>query len=204
MRLKSEPEESANGGNRQLNEHLEIVSYSIGEKSHLCCNASIALHIINHGRFLQVARIVMSNRTDSNFPFGSAIAAIFTFGLSISPVLAEEIFYCNDTATAGFKWDKGEEAIPANFRLSRFTVKIDAETERRITETSEGDTSGYPQYYTCKRGYGNKTTCDDGNGTKPWVFYGSSYYVRTFLAGGPRSTNSDPNILIAYGTCTKF
>jgi hypothetical protein len=112
--------------------------------------------------------------------------------------------YCTDTAVTGFKWEKAEEGRSANFKPARFTMRIETESERQIFQTSEGDFAGLHQTYTCKKVSESKVSCDDGRGTAPWVFIGESHYVRAFLAGGPPSTYADPNIAVAYGTCTKF
>ena len=101
----------------------------------------------------------------------------------------------------------------------RFTIKVISETERSITRMV-GDTAGKADSYECHRwGYyptppqpwekppppDNPVTCvDTFLGAEPWLFYKSNY-TRAFL-GGPRVVpgGGDPNISVAYGTCTKF
>jgi len=121
-----------------------------------------------------------------------------------SSVLAEEVFFCVDTAVSGFSWERGD-AKPSKFTPERHTIKVVSDTERLILRM--GDPSESPAQYECKRPYAieakkEEILCDDGYGEVPWIFYKNTY-VRAFLAGPP-SGGRDPNILVAYGTCTKF
>ena len=68
--------------------------------------------------------------------------------LHASPALSEQTLYCTDTDATGFKWEKAEERRLANFKLARFTVKIESESGRTIVQTSEGDVAGLHFYYT--------------------------------------------------------
>jgi hypothetical protein len=68
-----------------------------------------------------------------------------------SPVLAEEALYCVDTAATGFKWDEQRRASPAMFKEQRFTVRIESETKRTITETTGLERV---MSYECKQRYG--------------------------------------------------
>jgi hypothetical protein len=134
---------------------------------------------------------------------------------AVSPVLADEVLYCVDTAVVGFKWDKGGQASVANFEPSRFTIKIVPSrgdqmqqgiiftifTERRIVTGGAGMA---PDEMECKPSIGAALVCDNGHGVVPWAFgLNNTSYTRAFLAGPPTGS-SDPNIWIAYGTCTKF
>jgi hypothetical protein len=120
--------------------------------------------------------------------------------LTASPVLAEEVLYCVDTQVVGFVWDKSGEASVIKFRPIRYTIKV-SETERVITRMVSV-TAGNPTVYKCKRPFtsSQELACDDGSGMQPWVFHRNTY-TRSFLYGPP---GGDPNISVAYGTCTKF
>jgi hypothetical protein len=119
-----------------------------------------------------------------------------------SPVLAEEVLYCVDTAVAGFKWDKSGQASVAEFKPGRFTIKIVSVTERIVTPM-EGDIAGRSRPIACSgpSPFG-ETACDDEDYGRPWLFYRNTY-TRAFLSGPPAG-GDDPNIWIAYGICTKF
>jgi hypothetical protein len=58
----------------------------------------------------------------------------------------------------------------------------------------------------CKGSLGATLVCeDDYSETMPWFFNeNDTSYTRAFLAGPPTDERNDPNISIAYGTCTKF
>jgi hypothetical protein len=58
--------------------------------------------------------------------FGIAMLLI----LSTSQVLAEEAFYCVDTAAVGFVWDRKGEAKPTEFSPERHNVKVVGRTRR--------------------------------------------------------------------------
>jgi hypothetical protein len=131
-------------------------------------------------------------------------AIIMALCFSSSSALAEEVLYCTDTGAVGFKWDKGVASLGRVAR-ERFTVKVVSGTQRIITRMA-GDTAGEASQYICKQPYPSihpeALVCDDERSTEPWRFYHSGY-VRAFLFGPPAG-GIDPNIWIAYGTCTKF
>jgi hypothetical protein len=145
-----------------------------------------------------------------------------------SPVLAEEVLHCVDTQVVGFVWDKPpgtrttrgtwrRQARPGPARRreraeavregepERYTIKIVSGAERIITRTV-GDTAGSSHVYKCKQSSPltspEDLACDEGTGMAPWVFHRNTY-TRAFLYGPPAG-GGDPNIYIAYGTCTKF
>src|SRR5262245_60085791 len=128
--------------------------------------------------------------------------------LTTSPVLAEEVLYCVDTAVTGFKWDKQKRPSVEHFNPRRFTVRIESETKRWITPTTVGDTG---DVYECKQPFKSalEVVCTESSGSVSWFFRNNTYYTRAFLAGGPLPKPSappplDPNIALAHGTCTKF
>jgi hypothetical protein len=125
--------------------------------------------------------------------------------LTASPVLAEEVLYCVDNQAVGFKWDEAGTVRTGSFTVERYTVKLLSDTQRIITRMV-GDTAGESTSYTCRRPYPHaqkeRITCDDGSGTEPWLF-NRNKYTRVFLAGPPVG-GTDPNIMVVYGTCTKF
>jgi len=128
-----------------------------------------------------------------------AIAVILVLCFVASPVLAEEVLYCTDTAATGFAWQNGQ-ASPSLFNPERFTIKVTSDTERVITRMV-GDTAGRSLRYRCRHAF-EQLACDPGDGALPWLFAGNAY-TRAFLAGPPVG-GGDQNIWIAYGICTKF
>jgi hypothetical protein len=117
-----------------------------------------------------------------------------------SPVLAEEVMDCVDTQSVGFVWDKAGKVRQRRFTEDRHEVLSD--TQRIITPTV-GDTAGYSVWYICHTAYEEgEIACDDASGTVPWLFHRNTY-TRAFLFGPPGG-GGDPNIGVAYGTCTKF
>jgi len=124
--------------------------------------------------------------------------------LAASPVMAEDVLYCTDTEVVGFGWDKAGKVSRGKFDTTRFTIKVVSSTERIIAQM-EGDTAGSQSKYGCRSATVNKEerlSCSDMLGQEPWVFYRNTYTC-AFLAGPPAG-GGDPNILVAYGTCTKF
>jgi hypothetical protein len=117
-----------------------------------------------------------------------------------SPVLAEEMLYCVDTAASGYVWDNRSEAKPTDFTPQRYTIKIVSDTERLITQIAGGPSPRQVQYE-CQQ-LNEVIACQSMLGATPWRFYRNTY-TRAFL-GGPPAGSTDPNIAIAYGTCTKF
>jgi hypothetical protein len=120
--------------------------------------------------------------------------------------MAQQVLYCVDTDTTGFVWDKEGKARRNTFALERYTVKVLSDSKRLITRT--GDPRGDAEY-TCKQPYPRAQPewieCDySSGGNEPWLFY-RNRYTRAYLAGGsPTNSPLDPNIWIAYGTCTGF
>jgi hypothetical protein len=139
------------------------------------------------------------------------------FFFTASPVLADEVLYCVDTAVTGFKWNQSGQASVAQFKPTRFTIKIvslsDTDSRvaklyglrgntKRIVTEMEGDTAGRTRTITCgPPRFDESVACDEVVGGRPWIFSRSTY-TRAFLAGGPPAGGRDPNIAIAYGTCT--
>jgi hypothetical protein len=132
----------------------------------------------------------------------SAIALSFTASLA----LADEVLYCVENDAAGFKWDNQGHAAPTSFNPARFTIKITSETERVIARMT-GDTAGKAVQYECQPVFfddKDEIICrDPPGGLAPWSFYHNTTFVRAFLAGPPTG-GTDKNIVISYGTCTKF
>ncbi len=133
-----------------------------------------------------------------------------------SPVLAEDVLYCTDTAVVGFKWDKDGQASMTRFVDHRFTIKIIPAkpkngqpfedgihfrlfTEKRIVSGGELTSTMEME---CQPSLGATVVCEE-DGSLPWAFSKKNTYTRAFL-GGPPAGGGDPDILIAYGTCTKF
>jgi len=143
----------------------------------------------------------------------SGIFGMLALCLTASSVLADEVLYCTDTAVTGFQWGKNGATSPRQglFNEERFTIKVLTETRRIITRMIGGTTGKtLPITYEC-HGLGfepppdGPITCIDSflGAAEPWMFYKSNY-TRAFLAGPRVMLDGDPNIMIAYGTCTKF
>ena len=62
-----------------------------------------------------------------------AYLAGFALWCITSPVLAEQVLYCVDTAVTGFKWSERGKASVSKFSAERFTVKVVSDTARIIT-----------------------------------------------------------------------
>jgi hypothetical protein len=129
-----------------------------------------------------------------------------------SLAMADETLYCADTAVVGFKWDEGKVAT-TTFSPHRYKVKVISDTEFHIVEIKG---AGAPSLsdrvsvavftYTCHSlGHYGRIACDGLGGGDPWVFYGNNY-THAFLTGTPVGppNSTDPNISVAYGTCTHF
>jgi hypothetical protein len=134
----------------------------------------------------------------------AGIFGVMALCFTVSPLLADEVLYCVDAASTGFIMDKiGAIPRPTGFTAERFTVKVVTDTERIISRMA-GDAAGSFRPYKCHAPYhDDRISCDDGFGDVPWFFYRSSYtraYLSASLGGGP----GDPNLVVAYGTCTKF
>jgi len=122
-----------------------------------------------------------------------------------SLAMAEEVLYCVETDAAGFKWDNQGHATHTTFLPARYIIKITSQTERIITPMT-GDVAGISDQYECKSVVSDKDqiTCRDViGGLAPWIFYHNTTFARGFLFGPPAG-GTDPNIMISYGTCTKF
>ena len=130
--------------------------------------------------------------------FGSFVVALYI--CAASPARAEEMLYCMDTAASGYLWDNRGEAKPSDFPPQRYTIKVVSGTERLITPIAGGP-SPKPVQYECQQ-LNEVIACQSMLGATPWRFYRNTY-TRASL-GGPPAGSADPNIAIAYGTCTKF
>jgi hypothetical protein len=122
--------------------------------------------------------------------------------LAASPVLAEEVMDCVDTQSVGFVWDKAGKVRQRPFTEDRYRVEVLSDTQRIITPMV-GDTAGHSDWYICHTPYEEgEIACEDGAGTAPWLFHRNTY-TRAFLLRPPGG-GGDPNIGVAYGTCTGF
>jgi hypothetical protein len=104
----------------------------------------------------------------------------------------------------GFAWENGK-AYRSSFSLERYTIKVVSENERLMTRMV-GDTAGRTTPYQCEmpiKPESDPIVCQEQGRARPWLFYRQTY-VRSFMAGPPAGDPADPNIWIAYGTCTKF
>jgi hypothetical protein len=127
------------------------------------------------------------------------------FFFTASPVVAEEVLNCVDTAGIGFEWGKNGDAKLSKFKSERHTVKVVSDIKRLIARM-QGDTAGTTNEYECEQYKTDQEVvmCQDSVfPLEVWSFYRDAY-TRAFLFGGPPASGRDPNISIAYGTCTKF
>ena len=139
----------------------------------------------------------------------SAVVAGCVFGASEG--LAQEVLHCADTEVVGFKWDGNGQASTEHFNPERYTVEIGPatdllENERVITQTTGTELKNKPIFYQCNKSIEQTVCNNERDGTMPWLFVSNGHYVRGYLGGGPPSAGSqlDPNVGVAYGTCTKF
>ena len=133
------------------------------------------------------------------------IFGVMALCFTVSPLLADEVLYCTDTDATGFKWDKNGAVSPRHFVEERFTVKIVSDSLRLITP-SAGDAAGMSLELSCARplpyGMPDRTVCNNQLSEEMWVFFRNTY-TRSYLFFAPPA-GGDQNILVAYGTCTKF
>jgi hypothetical protein len=140
-----------------------------------------------------------------------------------APVLADQVLYCVDTKSVGFRWDKSGVASVTNLTPGRFMVKLEPATEyglkqvRFITDTTSA-ASGPIKYECFNNLLGSlkgkdpmvpdaslsPMACHDGVGTELWMFFPGNTYTHAFLYGGPSFRGQDSGIWTAYGTCTPF
>ena len=133
-----------------------------------------------------------------------AVVAALVLCFVASAARAEEVLYCADTDVAGFVWKSGQ-AHRAFLNPERYTVKVMSANERIITRTV-GDAAGASSQFRCERALFDppdyRIVCIETLlGFYTWVFKGNAF-TRSIVVGGP--VGGDPNIVIAYGTCTKF
>jgi hypothetical protein len=131
----------------------------------------------------------------------SKLAITIMLFFSASQVLAEEMLYCADTAIVGFMWDRKGEAKSTEFNPERHTVKVVSDSERLITRMQGGPTGAKADQFKCTQD-DNQVRCQ---AVLPivWNFFPDGY-TRAYLYGGPPASGRNPNIWVAYGTCTKF
>lgn len=131
----------------------------------------------------------------------AAVAALTMMNPYVS-ASAEEVFYCIEKSSHGFVWgNQKRRAVSMTLDAERHLVKVISETERVITRTAS-DKKKKSTSYTCRKNNESTIACDEGGGISPWIFYGKQF-VRAILAEPPLKGESR-EILIAYGTCTKF
>ena len=109
-----------------------------------------------------------------------------------------QVLYCVDEGATGFKWDDKGNVQSTSFIERHFTVKVVSETEVMIA-WSGGRAA---EELTCTR-YLN-LNC--GPAHRPIIF-GPKGYTRALLWGRPQLNGMMGvgfDIMVAYGTCTKF
>ena len=139
------------------------------------------------------------------------ISVLIGLCITASPVFAEDVLYCTDTAIVGVKWDQNGRATITRFtNLGRFTVRIVRSPAEKLQEgvhfrlysekriVSDGRSNMEME---CMLSLGGLVCEDDAS--IPWTFGPNNTYARAFLAGPPAGAQ-DPNIFIAHGTCTKI
>jgi hypothetical protein len=123
----------------------------------------------------------------------AAIAVALALG-TMARAAEEEVLYCTDTDVNGFFWDNGE-AKRAGFESSQLVVSVlpngNRFIEKRLYKCSPLWPSA-PDLLSCKF---------PGSVVDLWIFRGMNY-TRAYLFG--ENLGGDPNIAVAYGTCTDF
>jgi hypothetical protein len=123
----------------------------------------------------------------------TAIAVVLAVGQAAAE---EKVLYCIDTGNYGFVWEN-DTVKPQLFKQRRYVVKVHANGDRTIGDVRHTCSLVWPNI-------GDKTlscTRSQNSGTEPWVFFGNNF-TRAFLLG--KNVDGDPNISVAYGTCTDF
>jgi hypothetical protein len=119
----------------------------------------------------------------------AALAVVLAFGNA--QAAEEKVLYCTDTDVTGFKWINGNVKSTL-FEQARFVVKVHENGDRTIGKN----------LYKCKSAPRSIFTCADASvAIDPWLFQGNNY-TRANLFGD--TVGGDPNIWVAYGTCTDF
>ncbi len=121
------------------------------------------------------------------------LAVVLAFGTT-ARAAEEKILYCTDTDVNGFFWDD-DEAIRAGFESSRLVVRVLPNGNRFIEK----------RLYKCSPVWPSEPdllSCIFPNSLVDlWIFRGMNY-TRSYLFG--ENLGGDPNIAVAYGTCTDF
>lgn len=117
------------------------------------------------------------------------------------PVQAQDVLQCVDTAVTGFKWEQGAAGPPrvTAFQAQRFTVQL-ASMERR---TIQWPTLSQPWDYECVPSVpGRALVCASTAlpGLNPIIFNGDRF-ERVGNYGA--HVGGDPDLYVAYGTCTR-
>jgi hypothetical protein len=116
------------------------------------------------------------------------------------PAQAQDVLQCVDTAVTGFKWEgaAGPPRVTA-FQAQRFTVQL-ASMERR---TIQWPTLSQPWDYECMPSVpGRALVCASTAlpGLNPIIFNGDRFErVGNYSA----HVGGDPDLYVAYGTCTR-
>ncbi len=115
-----------------------------------------------------------------------------------------QVLYCVDEGVTGFEWDDKGDPQSANFKPRRFTVRVISETERWISQQGEK----HEYVFTCDKDPGGRAHCrQDSDNLMDPIIFGLKGYARAYLAGPPilkDDPRTNPGIIVAYGTCTKF
>ncbi|MEK9662257.1 MAG: hypothetical protein VW644_11075 [Alphaproteobacteria bacterium] len=126
---------------------------------------------------------------------------------------AQQHLYCTDARGAGLFWDgqdSGRSGLDAAGRVgevapSHFTVNIVAEDRRLITAGDGGVREAACHRPEWPKGNRGIVSCVDASGAGFWVFHDDSRYTRSYLFGTPLDTDhTDPNIIVAHGTCRPY
>lgn len=132
-----------------------------------------------------------------------AAATAFASLIPGAPVrAAEEVLYCEEKAAQGFVWGNNRlRSVAMKLDPNRHLVRTISETEKEI-KTTTGDKKGQTTRFTCSSPDETTLTCNNENGTRPWNFYGDQFVYS--ILDPPAVSGGSREIVIAYGTCSKF
>ncbi len=125
--------------------------------------------------------------------------------------LAEDIYLCADTKTAGIVWDEnypqGDGRV-TSFDEDRFVLKVISEARRDITPTTGEPENQIDQHLTCRSPWPETIpaflACMDESGLEVWAFNGNRF-THAYLFGSTLGIEfAGPNIWVSHGICTKF
>ena len=127
------------------------------------------------------------------------LIAFIPLAMSLAfPSAAREVLVCKDIDRVGFSWKNDGSVARAVWPPSSFRVIILSETKRQIKLAN--DPVRYN--YNCVKGRNNKILCveDLVPSHYPVIFQGQNFER---VINNSKHIGGDPQLAVAYGTCTK-